>query len=165
MNKVSPRLLNTLGFVAVVLLMATAYYMQYVMKLEPCPMCMLQRFILIMIGLVLLIAAIQNPSSKGLAVYASLTTLLSIGGLAAAGRHVWLQHLPADEVPACAPSWDYLVDAFPIGDVIRTIFKGSGDCAVVTWRMLGMSIPEWMLLVFAGFAILGVVQFVRRKSF
>lgn len=163
LNNVSPRFLNGLGFVAVIVLMAAAYYMQYVMGLEPCAMCMLQRFILMGIGLVLLTATLHNPTSKkGLRVYAVMTILVSIAGLAAAGRHVWLQYLPADQVPACAPSWDYLVDAFPLQDVIRTMLKGSGDCAKVTWTMLGLSIPEWMLLVFAGFMGLGIAQFLRR---
>lgn len=160
----TPRLLNGLGFVVVVLLMAAAYYMQYVMGLEPCAMCMLQRFILVMVGLVLMVATIQNPASRGVGIYAIVTMVLSLAGLASAGRHVWLQHLPADQVPECAPPWDYLIDSFPLTDVIRTMLKGSGDCAVVTWRMLGMSIPEWMLLVFAGFTVLGVLQIVRRRT-
>lgn len=162
--RLSPRLLNGLGFVAVVVLMAAAYYLQYVKGLEPCAMCMLQRFILVAIGLVLLAAAIHNPSPRGVGVYAVITILMSVAGLAAAGRHVWLQHLPADQVPACAPSWDYLVDAFPLQEVVRTMLKGSGDCAVVSWTMLGLSIPAWMLFAFAGFAGLGVVQFLHRDK-
>ena len=164
MKLLSARLLNGLGFAATVTLMATAYYMQYVMKLEPCPLCMLQRFIMILLGLTLLSAAIQNPSSKGLRIYAGLTTLIALCGLAAASRQVWLQNLPADQVPACAPEWDYLVDAFPLQEVVRIMFKGSGDCAKVTWTFLHLSIAEWMLIVFTGFAGLGVVQFARRKE-
>jgi disulfide bond formation protein DsbB len=157
------RLFNSLGVVAVVVLMVTAYYMQYIMGLQPCPLCMLQRFILVLIGLVLLVAAVHNPGSRGAGIYAALTVFFSIAGLAAAGRHVWLQHLPADEVPACAPSWDYLIDAFPLKEVVRTMLHGSGDCAEVSWTFLGLSIPEWMLPVFAGFAVLGIVQFIHRQ--
>lgn len=162
MKCLSARLLNSLGFIAVVLLMATAYYMQYVMGLEPCPLCMLQRFIMIVLGLTFLSAVIHNPSSRGVRIYATATTVIALAGLAAASRHVWLQHLPADQVPACAPSWDYLVDAFPLKEVVRTMFKGSGDCAQVTWTFLQLSIAEWMLLVFAGFMSLSIVQLVRR---
>jgi disulfide bond formation protein DsbB len=162
--KLSTRLLNGLGFVAVVLLMATAYYMQYVMKLEPCPLCMLQRFIMMLLGLILLSATLHNPSPKGVRVYAIATTAIALAGLAAASRHVWLQHMPADQVPACAPSWDYLIDAFPLKEVVRTMFKGSGDCAQVTWTFLHLSIAEWMLIVFTGFVGLGIVQFVRRQE-
>lgn len=166
MNKMkflSTRTLNGLGFIATVLLMATAYYMQYVMKLEPCPLCMLQRFIMILLGLTLLSATIHNPRPKGVRVYAILTMVIALSGLAAASRQVWLQYLPADQVPACAPNWDYLVDVFPLKDVILTMFKGSGDCAKVTWTFLHLSIAQWMLLVFAGFASLGIVQFMRRQ--
>lgn len=162
MTYLSARLLNSLGFIAVVLLMATAYYMQYVMGLEPCPLCMLQRFIMIILGLTFLSAAIHNPSSRGVRLYATITTAIALAGLAAASRHVWLQHLPADQVPACAPSWDYLVDAFPLKEVVRTMFKGSGDCAQVTWTFLQLSIAEWMLLIFSGFMSLSIVQLMRR---
>ena len=163
MGFLSTRLLNGLGFVAVVLLMAAAYYMQYVMGLEPCPLCMLQRFIMIVLGLTLLSAAIHNPSHKGVRVYAVATLVIALTGLAAASRQVWLQYLPADQVPACAPGWDYLIDAFPLKDVLRTMFKGSGDCAKVTWIFLHLSIAEWMLVVFTGFAGLGIMQVVCRK--
>jgi disulfide bond formation protein DsbB len=83
MKLLSARLLNALGFTAVVLLMATAYYMQYVMKLEPCPLCMLQRFIMILLGLTLLSAAIQNPAAGGVRVYAVTTIVIALAGLAA----------------------------------------------------------------------------------
>lgn len=164
MMKLSPRLLNGLGFTATVLLMATAYYMQYGMGLEPCPLCMLQRFIMIVLGLTLLTAAIHNPAAHGRRVYAVLTIIIALCGLAAASRQTWLQYLPPERVPACAPEWEYLIDAFPLKDVLRTMFMGSGDCAKVTWTFLHLSIAEWMLVVFSGFAGLGIVQFMRRAQ-
>ena len=71
-------------------------------------------------------------------------------GAGIAGRHAYLQSLPADEVPACGPSLDYLVDMLPIMEVLDVVLKGSGECADVSWTMLGLSMPTWLLLFFIG---------------
>jgi len=74
-------------------------------------------------------------------------------GIAIAGRHVWLQHLPADQVPMCGPGLNYLLDAMPISGVIRTVLTGSGECAKVDWALLGLSMPEWSLAWFVLLAL------------
>ncbi|MBU1193196.1 MAG: disulfide bond formation protein B [Gammaproteobacteria bacterium] len=146
-----------LAFIASLGLIGTALYMQHVMHLEPCPLCIFQRVFVMAIGGVALLGTLHNPGRIGRALYAALIGLLSLGGGAVASRQVWLQHLPADQVPECGPSLDYMLEAFPLNQTLQLVFKGSGECAVVDWTLLGFSIAEWMLVVFAGFLIYAVI--------
>ena len=90
-----------------------------------------------------------------------LTLLFTIGGLISAGRHVWLQHLPADQVPACGPGLNYLLDTLPLGQVLDMVFRGSGECAQISWQFLGFSLPEVTLMMFIVYAIFGLLQLFR----
>lgn len=145
----SHRTLFLAGFLGCVVLIGTALYMQHVMGLEPCPLCILQRIAVIGMGVVLLVAALHNPAGWGRRVYAGVTALVALFGLVTAGRNVWLQHLPPDRVPDCGPGLDYMLEVFPLSRTLEMVFTGSGECAEVQWTLLGFSIPEWMLLVFA----------------
>jgi len=78
-----------------------------------------------------------------------LALIPALIGLGIAGRHVWLQYLPPEQVPACGPDLAYMMEAFPLGTMLRQVLTGSGECAAVTWRLLGLSMPEWSLLWFA----------------
>ncbi len=145
----SHRTLFLAGFLGCVVLIGTALYMQHVMGLEPCPLCILQRIAVIGMGVVLLVATLHNPAGWGRRVYAGVTALVALFGLVTAGRNVWLQHLPPDRVPDCGPGLDYMLEVFPLSRTLEMVFTGSGECAEVQWTLLGFSIPEWMLLVFA----------------
>ena len=158
----SPRLTNLAIFLFTCISMAFALYLQHYQNLEPCPLCIFQRTAVIGIGVSALIAAIHNPTVLGRRLYAGLTILSAAWGLAVAGRHVWLQHLPADEVPACGPGLDYWMDTFPLQEVIQKVFRGSGECAKVDWMFLGFSLPEWTLVMFVGYACLAIWQLVRK---
>lgn len=145
-----------LAFVASLGLMGAALYMQHVMHLEPCPLCIFQRVFVMAIGVVALLGVLHNPGRIGRSLYATLIGLLAIGGGAVATRQVWLQHLPADQVPECGPSLDYMLEAFPLNQTLQLVFKGSGECAAVEWTFLGFSIAEWMLVVFTGFLVYAI---------
>jgi len=67
-------------------------------------------------------------------------------GAGVAGRQVWLQTLPKDQVPACGPGLDFMLDTFGLGEVLQMVLSGSGECADVAWRFLGLSMPAWVLL-------------------
>ena len=134
-------------------LLAFALYLQEALHLEPCPLCIFQRVCVMAIGAVALMAALHNPGRLGRRLYAGLLGLLAIGGAALAGRQVWLQHLPADQVPECGPGLEYMLEAFPLNQTLQLVLRGSGECAKVDWTLLGFSIAEWMLIVFAGFLI------------
>jgi len=150
-NSIRPAML--VGFLATVAMMATAFFFQYVLYLEPCPLCSVQRAIVIILGLIFLIGFLQGPSGWGKRIYGLLLTLASLAGLVVAGRHTWLQHLPEDQVPECGPGLDFWMDNLPAVDVIQKVFQGSGECAEIAWTFLGLSIPEWSLIAFTVFLI------------
>lgn len=143
------RFLSLLAAVSAVFLMLAALYFQHGQGLEPCPLCVAQRLFVIMIGLLGLIAFLHNPAAERTRrLYLGTGLLVLAGGIATAGRHVWLQSLPPDRVPECGPGLDYILDNFPLGDALGLIFKGSGECAKVDWSLLGLSMPGWLLLIF-----------------
>jgi disulfide bond formation protein DsbB len=141
-------------------LMAYALYTQYYQYLEPCPLCMTQRFFYCLIIFFALLALLHRNAQK---TYAGLATLSAFGGILAAGRQVWLQHLPPEQVPACGPSLQYMLETFPIGQTLRTMITGDGNCAEVVWTFLGFSMGEWSLFCFIGFAVITIWQVLRRN--
>lgn len=145
-----------LALVASLGLMGIALYLQHVEGIDPCPLCIFQRVFVIAIGAVALLGVLHNPYLAGRRFYAGLIGMLAVAGGAVAGRQVWLQHLPADQVPECGPSLDYMLEAFPLSETLQLVFRGSGECAVVDWTLLGFSIAEWMLVVFAGFLLYAI---------
>jgi disulfide bond formation protein DsbB len=147
---------NFMGFIACVGMMAFALYTQHFLGLEPCPLCVFQRVAVIALGVVFLIAAIHRAGRVGRLVYAVLLDLIALAGAAVAGRHVWLQNLPPDKVPACGPGLDFMLDTFALQEVVGMVLSGSGECAEVSWRLFGLSMPAWTfiaLLCVGGFGI------------
>ena len=159
----SQRALFAAGTLLCAGLMAAALYLQHVLRLDPCPLCIFQRIFVIALGAVMLVAAIHDPRGTGRRVYGALVTLLAALGVAVAGRHVWLQHLPADQVPECGPGLEYMLDAFPLGEALSMVFRGSGECAEVQWTFLSLSIPEWTLLIFLGLTAFGIWLLATRR--
>ncbi len=158
------RWLFAAGVVFCAALLATALYFQHVMGLEPCPLCIFQRIFVIALGGIMLAAAIHNPAGSGRRVYGGLILIVSVLGVAVAGRHVWLQNLPEDQVPACGPGLEYLLDTFPLTDALKLVFQGSGECAEVQWTFLGLSIPGWTLLVFLGVSVFGLLLLFSKRT-
>ncbi len=156
------RQLNLLGLAVCVGLMAFAFYAQYKLYLDPCPLCVFQRMAVIAVGIVFLIAAIHNPIGWAGRVYALLIGVVAADGAAVAGRHVWLQNLPPGEVPSCGPGFDYIMESFPLSEALSMIFQGSGECAEVHWQFLGLSMPGWTLICFVGLGVFGVWNNLRR---
>lgn len=155
------RVLNLAGFLICAAMMAFAVYSQHVLLLDPCPLCIMQRIAVILLGIVFLAAAIHDPERFGISVYAVLSGVVAIVGASIAGWHVRLQNLPADEVPGCGPGLDYIMDNFPLQDALGLIFKGSGECAEVAWRLLGLSMPVWVLIGLLGLGAAGVWNLLR----
>jgi disulfide bond formation protein DsbB len=87
--------------------------------------------------------------------YAFAVILTALMGASISGRHVWIQHLPKDEVPACGPGLSYMFQYFPLTDTLKMMLSGTGDCAQVDWVWLGLSMPAWVLTAFVGLALLG----------
>jgi disulfide bond formation protein DsbB len=150
------RLLYALPALACAGLLAFGYYLQYFEGQDPCPLCLIQRGFFYGVIVVFVIAALHGPKKAGHAVYCALGAILALGGFGVAVRHVWLQHLPADQVPACGPDLFFMVENFPLRRVLEKLFLGSGQCAEVNWRFLSLSIAEWSLVCFTGLVLYAV---------
>ncbi|WP_196435452.1 disulfide bond formation protein B [Methylomonas sp. LL1] len=149
----SPRIWFLVGFAGCCLLLAIGAYMQFEMELEPCPLCISQRLAILATGLVFLIAAIHNRGHK---IYAVAATVSALIGAGISTRHVWLQHLPPDQVPECSPGLEYVFQHFPLADTIKLMLSGTGECAQIDGVFLGLAIPAWTLIAFlllAGFSL------------
>jgi disulfide bond formation protein DsbB len=158
------RLSYLLIFLVCAGLLGFGYYLEYEKGLDPCPLCMLQRLFFLVIGLGGLIAALHNPKSLGIRIYSGFLVLLSMMGATVAGRQVWLQHLPPDQVPECGPGLEYMLETYPLGETLAKILKGTGDCAEVDWTFLGLSIAEWALISFIVLIAVSVLQLWKAGS-
>lgn len=139
-----------LVIMAVIGMSFALFFLQRYMGFSPCPLCIFQRIGLMIMGGFALIAAIFDPKSKIVRLLLWLGSLAGIGWAAVvAGRHVWLQHLPADQVPSCGPGLDYWLDTLPMQQVLKEVFAGSGECASIEWTFMGLSIPEQSLILFS----------------
>ena len=147
-----------------VTLFATALYFQHVMGLEPCPLCIFQRVFVIGLGVVMIAGLVHNPGAFWRKCYGGIVVLFGVLGISVAGRHVWLQHLPEDQVPECGPGLDYMLEAFPLGETLQMVFTGSGECAEVQWTLFGLSIPAWTLLIFVGLTVFGFFMLLSSRD-
>lgn len=159
----NPRLLNLLIFAGCSLLLAIGLYLEHVQGLEPCPLCIVQRIAFAGVGLLALLAALHGPQRQGRRIYAGLSLLCALGGAATAGRQLWLQSLPPDQLPACLPSLDYMLEALPLQQIVGLVLHGTADCTEISWMLLGLGIPEWSLLGFIALIGLQGYQLLRRR--
>lgn len=148
--------------------MLSALYMQHVMGLEPCNLCMFQRFFVVAAASIAALAVLHSffrgyDSSWWPRLYALLVIAFSLVGVFTAGRQIWLQGLPPDQVPACGPDLDYMMDVYPFLDMVREVLQGSGDCAKTQWVFLGLSIPGWTLICFSAAIALSLWVLLRKK--
>jgi protein dithiol:quinone oxidoreductase len=158
------RLSNFAGFIACVALLAYAYYTQYQLGLEPCPLCIFQRIGIAALGVVFLIAGLHNPRGWGATVYAVLTGLASLVTAGVSFRHLYVQSLPPGTIPACGAPLDVLLQFTPVTEVIRKVLTGSGECSQVNWKFLGLAMPAWVLICALALGLLGVLTNTRLKK-
>jgi protein dithiol:quinone oxidoreductase len=163
LQSISNRWLYLAGALFAGSLMGFALFLQYVKHQDPCPLCMVQRVIFIAILVVFALATLHGPKRVGEKIYAALIVLLSMSGVGVATRHIWIQHLPKDQVPACGPGLDYMLETMPMGDVLQKLMHGSGECAAKGWTFLTLGIPEWSLLCYLALGALSVLIVVRKS--
>lgn len=156
----SSRQISLFICIACLLLILVALFMQHVMGLNPCYLCITQRVFVMLTGGIALLAFLHN---RGLQIYGGLTALSALGGSFFSGKQLWLQSLPEDQVPACGPPAEYLFDVFSFNEALGMLLRGDGNCAEVQWTFLGLSIPGWTMICFVGLAALGIWQMVRRQ--
>ena len=132
-----------------------AHVMEHVFAMVPCPLCLMQRLWFYAAGLFVVAGLLHDPRWG---IYPLLTLISATIGGGFSIRQLYLQSLPPDQVPACGPSLDYMFEAFPLAEVLAAMTRGTGDCAAVSFQFLGITLPGWALLGFAGLAVLAVLQ-------
>ena len=157
----TPRLGYALGLLACLGLLAFALYLQYVEHQEPCPLCILQRIAFLSMMGVFLVGVLHGPKRTGALAYSGIAIVIAALGGGVAARHVWLQHLPAEQVPACGPGLQYMLERFGLMQSLGKILAGSGECAEVGWTFLGLSIAAWSLVWFVLIAVYALVVALR----
>ena len=148
-------------FLSSAVVLALAYFFQYHDHLDPCLLCIMQRLCFFGVMITAVVAWLHNAKRCGNLIYSSLLFFFSGVGIYYAGRQVWLQYLAPLQTSACPPSLKILLANFPLSDVLRLLFYGGGDCALVTWRFLGLSMAVWSLFIFSVF-FLSVIYFFTK---
>lgn len=141
-----------LGFLVSYGVVAFALYIQTRDHLDPCPLCISQRIVFMVLGGLFLLAAVQNPARLGRRIHGGLQCLTAAAGAGIALRHIWIQRNPDKVMAECGAGFDYLFDAFPMQQALQLIFRGTGECSAIDWTLLGLTIPEWSLVAFLGLA-------------
>ena len=159
----SYRSVNFLGFLACAGLLGYAIFVQFAQHIQPCPLCILQRLGFILMGVLFLIAAIFKPAATGRWIIVGLIVLGGLFGIAVAARQLWLQAQPPNPFGSCGAPLNYLLQTLPIGEVVRKVFTGLGDCGEVRWRFLGMAMPFWSMVWFGLLTVWSWLGLRRRK--
>lgn len=162
-----PRLPFALLFTLCCTLLGFGLYLQYSGGLEPCPMCILQRYAFTVVILVALAGALHGPAGRfARSLYGALLLLASLAGAGIAAWQSWIQRFPPD-LSECGPDLAYMLESFPLSSALPMIFRGAGECTRIDWTFLGLSIANWSLLCFtliALAAILGLVRSTTRRA-
>lgn len=165
-QRIKPRLIFGLFFLACWgVASISIFYFQLYKGLIPCPLCEIQRIILMFMGLIFLLAFIHGPKRIGVRIYSAILFIFSVMGLTTAIRQIYLQSLPPGQAPVCGPGLNYLIQTLPLKQAIKKIFEGAGSCAVVQWRFLFLDIVEWSAVFFLCLCILNLWQTFRRLPF
>jgi disulfide bond formation protein DsbB len=157
------RAANSLGFLACAALLGYAYYAQFALHLEPCPLCIFQRVGVLAMAVTFALAAALDPVSWGRKLYAAAIVIAALATVGIAARHLYIQSLPAGSVPACGASLDWMLKVSPLPDVIVKVLSGSGECAKVSWRLFGLSMPGWVLIAAVCLGLWGLWANLRRR--
>ena len=157
------RLWSLFGWLACLGLLGYALYAQHQMFLDPCPLCILQRVAFMVMAVGFLLAALFANRAWLRVLSVLIIALGAVAGMGVSGWHVYLQGLPADQVPACGPGLNYMLQTLPLTDVLAKVFAGSGECAKIDWSFLGLSMPAWTFVWYAGL-LLGTAWMLRQAK-
>jgi protein dithiol:quinone oxidoreductase len=156
-----PRRVFDLVVATCVALLAYGMYLQHGLGLEPCPMCVVQRYALVLVAFCALLARFSDQKSLHIA-GAGVMLLFALLGAFVAARQSWLQWYPP-EIASCGRDIYGMIENFPLQRAIPMIFKGSGDCTKVDWTFLGGSIANWSFLCFCGLALVAAALIWRQR--
>ena len=158
------RLINFVGAAACLGMFAFALYTQYALNLDPCPLCIFQRITVVTLGIVLLAAGIHNPRRRaGAWAYVVLIALPALATIGVAARHLYIQSQPPGSIPACGAPINVLMQMFHVWQVVVKVLHAGGECAVVNWTFLGLSMPAWVLFCALILGGAGVIANIPRR--
>lgn len=135
-----------------------AIYAEKVLGYLPCPLCMFQRVCIVALGIVFLVAALHPARRLGARIYGVLIFIAAGATVWVAGRHVWIQAQPPGTVPSCGAPLDNLLQMFPLLEVIRRVMTGGGECGVIDWTFVGLSMPWWVLVMAVALGLVGILN-------
>ncbi|PZP57875.1 MAG: disulfide bond formation protein B [Azospira oryzae] len=150
------------GFLLCLGVLGYALYLQHGQGLEPCPLCIFQRAVFIVLGALFLLAAVHGPGPKGATAYAGLITAAAAGGVVIAARHLWVQFGAPPQVADCGADLSFMLETLPLSETLALVFRGSGECSDTQWSFLGLTLPGWSLVFYLVLAALGI--FVARQA-
>jgi disulfide bond formation protein DsbB len=157
----SPRRVMACLSVACVVMLAFGLYLQHAMGLEPCPMCIVQRYALVFVAVFGAASAMMAKKKPQIIGMVLLATTAAAGAFVAA-RQTWLQWYPP-EIVSCGRDLYGMIETFPLKRLVPMIFRGGGDCTKVDWTFLGGSIANWSFVCFSLMVVLTVTMLVRRR--
>ncbi len=160
----STRQLFLLALLGCIGMLAAALYLEHVVGLVPCPLCHVQRFAVALFALVCLLATVHNPARCGQRIYAFFAGLAAIFGIATAGRQIWLQGLPKDQLPSCLPPLEFMLEAFPLQEIISKMLHGTADCAEINWTLLGFNLAELSMVSFIIMLVFSLFIALRKRA-
>jgi protein dithiol:quinone oxidoreductase len=152
--KISPRLIYSLASLFAIGVLAFSLYLQFYQGLQPCALCVAQRYLVAVLGLLSFVGVFYRSALW----VGGLMTLTALMGIVTAARKIWLERLPADQVPACGPGLEYMLDYLPFHKTLEVLFMGSGECSEKSWQFLGIELSEWTLLCFVVFLGVSIWQ-------
>jgi disulfide bond formation protein DsbB len=160
----SPQFAFVIGMLACLGVLASAYAIEHIYDIEPCPLCVLQRIVYWIMAVVCLLGAYHNSKTLVRYCYSLSALLLGIVGILLSGRQIWLQHLPIGEVPSCTAGLDRLLEVYPVLDVLKMVFTSSGECSVVNFTILGLSLAETSFISFGLLTLVSIWIIVLQKK-
>lgn len=163
LSRLSPRVVFLTLFAFCAGLLSYGLYLQHYKGLEPCPLCILQRYAFVGIALFGLLGGLFNPRGIWLKLWSGLIAVSAIAGACVSIRQSWLQHYPP-EVSTCGPDLNYMISHFPLSDTLPKLFHGEGDCSKVDWSLFGLSMAEWALVCFVLIVVVCLWQILRRRA-
>jgi disulfide bond formation protein DsbB len=158
--KFSPRLTYLISFLIICGLLGITTYLQAHDGINPCPLCILQRLTLAVLGVLFFFGAVLCLKKCGRYFLSALCLLISSAGGALAGRQIWLQHLPTSQNVDCGASLQYMMQVLPLHEVLDKVLAGSAECSQIGWQFLNLSLAEWSLVCFTLFFIVSLGQFI-----
>lgn len=121
-----------------------SYGLEYFFQLNPCPLCIMQRFATLIIAWLSLLYFVAESWSKRLSFWILLWFFIALG-FCSALRQLWLQLFVVSDSSLCMPGFEELMRFFSWGTVIKMLFWGSNDCSTISWTFMGMPMSVWSL--------------------